>query len=249
MLNAILISMVVWASPMLDAPYGMGKLPDDINAQPKSFDSLNVRLVSALPFGHSHTVTVGDDNIVFVNSGFGVLVFDVSDPSNPRKISSILTRGAVNSLFYLNNMLYIANADFGLRIIDVSDPYNPQEVGHSLACPANDVFVSSNDSAALGNYAYVANGHWGLRIIDVSDPYNPQIISSYRTYGSASRVFVEGNYAYIAEEGLEIVDVSDPSNPHRVSYTSFDFWIKYIFGRGDYAYVNCIEYDPNNASL
>ncbi len=102
MLNAMLISLVVWALPMLDAPYGAGRLPNDINAQPKSFDSLNVRLVGALPFGKSYAVTVGDNDIVFVglgHSSHGVLVLDMSEPSNPRQIGTILTSDKVWGLF------------------------------------------------------------------------------------------------------------------------------------------------------
>ncbi len=240
MLNAMLISLVVWASPMLDAPYGAGKLPDDIDAYQPT-DSLNVRLVGALPSGIAKTVATNNDNIVFLGLEHGVVIFDVSTYTEPRIISEIRWRGdreKIHGLFYKNEMLYIAEGRIGLRILDVSDPSNPQQVGfYDTPGSAMDVFVS-------GDYAYVADSV-RLIILDISDPSNPQEVASYNTPGVVRNVFVDsyngavvGSYAYVADgnSGLIIMDVSDPSNPQEVAFYR-NRYVNAVFVSGNYAYV------------
>ena len=60
-----------------------------------------------------------------------------------------------------------------------------------------------------------------MQIVNVSDPSNPTYVGHYDTAGQAFRVYVNGNYAYIADiddlghkKGtLQVIDVSDPQNP------------------------------------
>ena len=81
------------------------------------FDSLNVRFVGNWPFGPSWAVCVDSArNLVFVGSGGGVYVLDISEVSNPVRVSEIRTRGVVNGLYYDNTaqilygLLYTSDA-------------------------------------------------------------------------------------------------------------------------------------------
>ena len=76
------------------------------------FDSLNVRFVGNWPFGPCWAVCVDSArNLVFVGSGGGVYVLDVSQVSNPVRVSEIRTRGIIYGLYYDNTtqMLYVAD--------------------------------------------------------------------------------------------------------------------------------------------
>ena len=61
----------------------------------------------------------------------------------------------------------------------------------------------------------VGAGGGDLQVYDVSDPAAPRKLSSFETPGRASRVSLDGDYAYIAdtEAGVQVVDLSDPANP------------------------------------
>ncbi len=195
------------------------------------FDSLNVRRVGAWPFGPSYTVLV-QGNLVFLGSGGGVVVLDVSDPSNPQRVGEIRTRGVVVGLDYEAGRLYVADGQGGLEVWDVNEPSAPMRLG-SYFTPgsAEGVYV-------LGDYAYVAAGDGGLRILDITDPSNPYEVGYYDTPGSAWDVYVLGDYAYVAAGGgLRILDITDPTNPYEVGYygTLGYAWDVYVLG--DYAYV------------
>ena len=85
------------------------------------FDSLNVRFVGNWPFGLSYAVCVDSTrNLVFVGSGGGIYVLDVSQVSNPVGVSGVGTRGVVLGLHYDNTtqILY-------LSLIHISEPTRP----------------------------------------------------------------------------------------------------------------------------
>jgi hypothetical protein len=121
-----------------------------------------------------------------------------------------------------------------------------------ISNPSDSLFLSSELSSyavggatffavdAVGTYAYVASGA-GLIVFDVSDPANPAIAGSLDTPGTARDVFVEGNYAFVAdnEAGLQIIDITDPANPDSVgnyTYTTADS-ARGVFVSGNTAYV------------
>jgi hypothetical protein len=175
------------------------------------------------------------NNYAYCASGSGLLIFDVSNPSNPQLVGKLLMPDSAVGIYVSGNYAYVADYDAGLRVIDVSNPTNPREVGFfDTPGYAWDVYVS-------GNYAYVADGWAGLRVIDVSNPSNPREIGFFDTPGDTIGVYVSGNYAYVASgwEGLRVIDVSNPSNPREVGHfvTSSDAYAQDVYVSGNYAYV------------
>jgi len=67
----------------------------------------------------------------------------------------------------------------------------------------------------------------------------PSLLSSTDTSGSATKVTVIGNYAYVADygSGLAIIDVSDPTSPGTPAYINTTGEASGIAVRGNYAYV------------
>ncbi len=211
------------------------------------FDSLNVRFIGNWPFGGLSDGVASDSarNLMFLGSGGGVYILDVSAPRNPTKLSeSIHTRSHVEDLFYAENAqrLYIADDDAGLDIWDISDPISPQKLGFcDTPGWAMGVWVS-------GIYAYVADW-FSLRIIDISTPSNPQEVG-YCDIVGAENVHVVGSYAYVASAsvGLTIVDISTPSNPQVVGSCNAPVRAYDVHVSGFYAYVT--DYGgPDSASF
>jgi hypothetical protein len=147
-------------------------------------------------------------NYAYVAAGVGgLIVIDISNPSNPVRVGGLDTLGGAVDVAVAGNYAYVADGGAGLQVIDISNPANPVLVG-GIVTPG-DAF----DVAVAGNYAYVAGGGAGLQVIDVSNPANP--VWAGTNLGYASDVAVAGNYAYVAGggAGLQVIDVSNPANP------------------------------------
>ena len=158
--------------------------------------------------------------------GGALKIYDVSDPSNPTRISTYNGAGNAKDVYVTGRYAYLCEDGAGLYIIDISDPFNPKFVGkYASSDNGMDIYV-------CGKYAYYCEMDTGLKIIDVSNPTNPTLIGAYDSAGRVRGVTVSGHYAYIAdtEGGLKIVDISDLSNPSLKGSFSTSDWMASIFG-------------------
>jgi len=146
------------------------------------------------------------------DSGAGLRIIDVTNPSNPIEVGYCDTPGTAFGVYVAGDYTYVADGRGGLRIIDVSDKTSPVEVGsYDTPGSAMDVFVK-------GTLAYIADYDAGLRILDVSNPAAPSKFSYYDTPDATNGVIVDDRFAYLADGtgGLRIIDVSDPYYPESV---------------------------------
>ena len=117
--------------------------------------------------------------------------------------------GVAYDVVYGDDIAYVSGNN-GVDVFDVSDRANPEKLTRI-----------DNTDGAFGlhlreDILYIAGADDGFFIADVSDPSNPSIIGSIP--GDALNVYVEGDYAYVANGGLfSIVDISDPSEPSIIS--------------------------------
>jgi len=140
----------------------------------------------------------------------GMRIVDVSRPDSLFEAGHFdEPEEQANAVCVVDTIAYIAYDRSGLQIVDVSDPENPLSLGEFNSDDASGIFVQ-------GEYAYLADGSpGGLRLIDIHDPAVPVERSSYQIWGTASRVFISGNYAFVCgyDRFLGILDVSDPAEP------------------------------------
>jgi hypothetical protein len=189
-----------------------------------------------------NTISVSnlDARSVFVNGKYAyvadygsgrLLVFDVSDISNPSLSKVISTVGYPYDVYSTGSRVYLANGG-GLVVVDLSDLNNPVVKYIDLHSSSRGVYVS-------GKYAYVASGAGGLKIVDVSDINNLSLAGDIVVGGYAQKVQVVGGIAYVAsgENGLQIVDVSDVNRPELVgSYQAPDYSMD-LSVSGNFAYL------------
>ncbi|MFX1517320.1 MAG: LVIVD repeat-containing protein, partial [Promethearchaeota archaeon] len=135
------------------------------------------------------------------------------------------------------DLAYVADDESGLQIINVSDPVAPFIVGAKNTYGwAWDVFVDNK-------YAYVADNHYtsngALLIMNVTNPSVTPTVISYVNITGVLGVYVEGDYAYLAQSsGIRVVDVSDPTNPSLVGSCNIPLSpAREIVVEGDYAYA------------
>jgi hypothetical protein len=187
------------------------------------FDSLNVTYQGSWALGQSFTISCnGAGNIVFVGSGAGVIVLDVSTPSSPVELGEIHTRGLVDAIYFdeVTNRMYLCTYFSGFEIWDVSNFAAPVRLGRGSTegLPRGGIFAS-------GNYVYVVTVADGVQVFDVSDPSSPvntgncPLSSTNFAWNSAK----SGDYIFVAigNGGLKVVDVSDPVNPQVTGSSGF----------------------------
>lgn len=142
----------------------------------------------------------------------GLQIVDISNPNSPYIVGTYDTPGnAYDVDVYVNNTYaFVADWSGGLRIIDVSNPASPTEVGHYGGASNPTVY----GVFIRGNYAYTAEVG-GFSILDISSLNTPVAVSHYSLPGKARQVYVNGNYAYVANDtaGLRIFDISNLSAP------------------------------------
>ena len=81
-------------------------------------------------------------------------------------------------------------------------------------CGALQLAIGGRGLALQGNTAFIP-GYEGLLVVDIGDPAYPYLIGEVGITGIASNVFLEGDYAYLANHrgGMQVIDVSDLTSP------------------------------------
>lgn len=143
-----------------------------------------------------HDVWV-ENNIAYVSHwDAGLILLDVSDPSNPQFISQTLygpeeegnTHVAVPAKG--GNLVVVGDEDFTpgpwgfFRIFDSQDKTNPVEIGtfateNALGAPPPPGDYSAHNVIVRGNTAYLSWYSDGIQLLDISQPANPSNIGSF----------------------------------------------------------------------
>jgi hypothetical protein len=158
---------------------------------------------------------IASGNYVYVADGKGYLrVIDVSDPTQPTEVASLVEYSYAQGLALDGTTLYIADNAFGMRVVDVSDPLNPRKIGEvKIPGAASSVDIDGSRAFLAGSF-----DENNLVVIDISNPAQPVKTASIvvpEAEGWVYAVKVRDNYAYVAvgSPGLIVVDISDPAQP------------------------------------
>ena len=176
-------------------------------------DKSHPRQVASVGLAEAPWDIFSSGNYAYVAGAGGTFyTVDISQPLSPTLvISRTLSDTMLLGVHVADNYAYVAAQTDGLIVLDVSNPISPTAV-FTLNVTAEDVFVQ-------GDRAYVLKQQWPdsqLLVLDVTHPTNPTTLGSTATRGRFPRLFVRGDYAYVANgrnKGIQIVDVSDPTSP------------------------------------
>jgi len=174
-----------------------------------------------LPPDEANGIYIADGLAYVADYKTGLLVFDISDKSNPVKISEIELSGDGMDVYVSGKFAYVACGYSGLQIIDISD-INNMRVASSFKQEESS-FDYAKRLQIKDNLIFLADSVGGFKIIDISIPDAPKLISMFgSTYqGSIEDVVIDGNTAFIADyrAGFIVVDITDLKNPKLVSET------------------------------
>jgi hypothetical protein len=148
---------------------------------------------------------------LYVADEASLSVFDITNLSNPNRISSEYAGWQIETIFNYEDHLYLGSAT-GMYIYSIEDPSAPQQVSflqHVLGC--DPVVVK-------GNYAYVTirggnnceQNFNQLDIVDISDKQHPEIVKTYEMnnpYGLG----IKDNWLFVCDgnAGLKVFDIEN----------------------------------------
>lgn len=144
------------------------------------------------------------------NQPYGLRVYDVAVPSDPRFVTQLRTPGHVRRLALEGDRAYVADGYWGLQIIDISEPTAPVRIASS------DTPGRGYDVYAAGGFAFVADREGDLQVVPIDALPGPEFVGAVDTPGFARSVALDGDRAYVAdgEAGVQIVDIADPAAPN-----------------------------------
>lgn len=159
----------------------------------------------------------------YLASGEEMLILDVKDPRNIKKISSILLTGrAPSDIIVKDGYAYVVETLGGLNIVNVMDPANPEIVKVIPFESHTTGFDIEGNYAYLGRIISTKSDSQGysqtslLEVIDISIPASASAISSIEIPTGIKGLDFKDNYAYILGSypyRLSVIDVSSPRNP------------------------------------
>lgn len=145
---------------------------------------------------------------VYVGLGTHMGVLDISDPRNPRFVTSVSTEGIVHGFAATGDILHVAHGVSGFSSWDVSDLDHPRRVGrftgdgYGMGVAVQDHYVAYSDQ----------RGGW--YVLDVAKPSNPvQVFHDPRGNASAATIVDKRLYLADGDRGVVIWDFADPTHP------------------------------------
>ncbi len=193
-----------------------------------------------------NSVFVVDDTAYVANGGDGLLILDVSVPSEPRKIGQYPLEDPVNkamNVVVANNVAYVTQQGGTqggralrdkLMLLDVGIPSNPVKLGEYQ----HNNHRSLDKIAVVGNIVYLTATD-ELILVDVSTPSSPVKVGEFK-FGSNivnPGVTVVDSIAYIRANDFHIVDVRKASEPVQIGQFDTSDWGAGVAVVGKMAYA------------
>ncbi len=161
------------------------------------------------------------ENYILIADGRydGILIYDISEPSNPVYKGEIKLLPTVYSLEIRDNLLYaVTRCCSYFYVLDIKDLFNPEVLDKKPMTSPINLWVEDA-------YAYIADYKYGLKIIDIRNPrelkevgvYNIPNPSNPKVY-QVRNVMVKGNIAFLSayDDGVIILDISNKNEPKEI---------------------------------
>lgn len=144
-------------------------------------------------------VTADNGRLYLAAKKGGVIIYDISQPEDPQKLSQFRTNYDVTKIQLVDNLAYVADGPGGLLVLDLTNPRSPKPVSRYTTRG----FIG--DVHKVGNYAYLANQNMGLQIVNVTDPANPFLEGEYQTESACYGVFKKDIYVFLASNTATLI--------------------------------------------
>jgi len=203
------------------------------------------RIIGSLAFGgYAEDVDVTGELCVIAASQGGLVLADVSDPSDPVFLSAGATGYPVQGCSYVasDSLAFAASGAQGIYVFDVSDLANPTLLSNGQGVFTRDV-ITREGTPGVEHEVLTADGY-GLRTqrcyyYESLETWFFQQGDDEGGAGVSRGICEHGIYALIAREelGLAIYDASDYTDVFLVGAVDTPGEARAVVASGDYAYV------------
>ncbi len=192
-------------------------------------------------------ILVKDDYAYLGGMRHGVLIFDIRNARNIKKVAEILPevdfpRKSPNKIQHPNArglaikgpQLYVAFDAGGLRVINIANPLKPQEIGRYVNLGMKEKQQAYNNLVIDGTTAFVATDYAGMEVLDIRDPRNIKPIAWlnlwkadtlenlwFNSPGHTNQIEFDAKrrlvYMSAGDSELLVVDVSERTKPALVA--------------------------------
>jgi hypothetical protein len=163
-------------------------------------------------------------------------ITDISNPTNPKKISSIATGAGATDVKVSGRYAYVTNFNVpSLSVVDIGNIFAPTVVGSVT------IGAGAGYSAIYGNYVLTSNQTaQTMSVISVANPASPVVVATASLGTLPGPITVHGKYAYVVNAttgNFQIFDLSNPINPTLISSPTLA-GARAIAVAGRFAYVS-----------
>ncbi len=257
-------------SPVVVGSYVTGGLPRELIVQngyvyitdwPRGLRIINATIPAApvevaLYGDNASGLDVSGDYAYVANlfdSGPGLYVVDVSDPTNPD------TTGFAPGSGYRDVALeglhaYALKLGGSVDVFDISNPTNPVLVASSGLCGFSEarMLSVSGGTLAVAGYAFTINYEGIMCVFDVSNPLSPTAVDRYESLPTIHSVDMANGYLALSLDygGLLTVNRYQTDQRYWMPGTHRDVDGNTVVVQGDYAYVgNCDSWHQRTSGL
>lgn len=168
---------------------------------------------------------------LYVGSGnHGVIVFDITDPGDPKMVRSVPgDTFDVHTIYIDGDRMYAqASGANQVLIFDVSQPLSPLLLNRYTVPQDDNGLGYPHDSFVYQNRLYINQMGQGYYVVDVTDASNPKSLGAYTydanlynpTHANAVGTFGGRTIAFEGGESnnahLRVLDVSDPAHIQKI---------------------------------
>ncbi|MCM8767316.1 MAG: hypothetical protein NC921_00845 [Candidatus Omnitrophica bacterium] len=195
------------------------------------------------------SICIDGDYGYIVDYNYGLWIFDLSDPTKPKKISGIATAGEADACWISDKYLYMWQTFGGaVFIIDISNPEKPKRIGEywdGAWVSYEGQFRGNYTIGGKDNFFYIPKQKKGIIIVDASVPKQPKRIGELLdetgniVMGSGSCIYTKENIAFVIDKKnkLIIYDISSPDKPKVLSFLSMPEKINTLYAKGYFLYL------------
>lgn len=200
----------------------------------------------------AHAAAAQDDRLYLAGTDSRLHIFDLRDPSTPKKLGSSSADGPyISRLAVAGDRVFTTESSGsfgapGAGVIDVSDPTNPRRLGQTqLTQNPFDLAVTPDGRTVFvaeisGSSDVIATGGPGaVEVLDASDPSRLAPIAFLAMPLDALGIAVDGRHAYVAAQsaGLRVVDIADPTHPREIAALDMPDQARDVVVADGFAYI------------
>ena len=179
-----------------------------------------IATLTDIRFTNLKRIWIAEDFLYLTDSGYGIWVVDISDPSDPFLAGNGQAgfshyAPSTFGIYVKDSIIFTTNFDRGLQILE------QLPTGQIKTRGSYPISGTPYDVVVRGNYAYVALGST-LKIFDISNLDNPipmSVMDQIPNSPNIQKLFIKEDLLYMADNayGIWVADLSSPADPNILS--------------------------------